>query len=476
MHPTCAQFRRLISRRAILIRDTPRQLPRRNGVRAAVLAALCVSAIASCGGGRASPPVAEPMSFTLPEKENGQYSTAKLPPVTSQDVRRMPIYHDGRGYLFVGLDQRFHTRLGTRTDAERGNTGIEFGTTPTVVTDKKLRRYLSYKEYRVFEMAPSLYFENSSGTIADRERVLTAVQILNASLPKEHKIRILSNFPKEQHGTISVEFIPTSEEVPLGQTVVTRETYKTIAYAEVRISDTYANLSEERALHTILHELIHALGLTFHPFPTHPSILVSTHEEAHRHKQEQPLSILFPIDRAMLNAMYRGEPPYAFGPWEEESLHIHGMGTHAGFGVALRNGHAEPYSYGYQPTRNFVDSPGMQSVSNVSWEGTLIGLTPDSAAVVGDAAIHVNVSTLAGTANFVSLESWTPYLTPGEKGTGTKFLDGGLNYHITVDGNTFRETGGDKGILTGIFTGQNHEGAAGTLERDDLTAAFGATR
>ena len=42
--------------------------------------------------------------------------------------------------------------------------------------------------------------------------------------------------------------------------------------------------------------------------------------------------------------------------------------------------------------------------------------------------------------------------------------------------NAFRETGGDDGLLTGIFTGANHEGAAGTLERDDLTAAFGAAR
>ena len=41
---------------------------------------------------------------------------------------------------------------------------------------------------------------------------------------------------------------------------------------------------------------------------------------------------------------------------------------------------------------------------------------------------------------------------------------------------SFAETGGDDGSLTGIFVGRSHEGATGTLERDDLTAAFGAER
>ena len=30
--------------------------------------------------------------------------------------------------------------------------------------------------------------------------------------------------------------------------------------------------------------------------------------------------------------------------------------------------------------------------------------------------------------------------------------------------------------MTGIFTGSRHEGMAGTLDRDDLTAAFGESR
>ena len=48
---------------------------------------------------------------------------------------------------------------------------------------------------------------------------------------------------------------------------------------------------------------------------------------------------------------------------------------------------------------------------------------------------------------------------------------GELGYEIAVEGSMFREVAGDDGMLVGIFTGTNHEGAAGTLERDDLTSA-----
>ena len=96
--------------------------------------------------------------------------------------------------------------------------------------------------------------------------------------------------------------------------------------------------------------------------------------------------------------------------------------------------------------------------------------------VAGDAEIGVNLGTLAGTADFTSLETWTAGATPGAAGTGTTWLDGDLSYIIAVTGNTFKETGGDDGTLTGIFTGRSQEGAVGTLEPADLTAAVGASR
>lgn len=86
-------------------------------------------------------------------------------------------------------------------------------------------------------------------------------------------------------------------------------------------------------------------------------------------------------------------------------------------------------------------------------------------------AIAVRLATLAGRADFTEIVVYRSLA-----GGWAQWLDGDLGYTIAVRGNTFRETGGDAGRLTGIFTGPNHEGAAGTLERSDLTAAFGAAR
>ena len=83
---------------------------------------------------------------------------------------------------------------------------------------------------------------------------------------------------------------------------------------------------------------------------------------------------------------------------------------------------------------------------------------------------------LTGEADFTELETWTAGAMPSEAGAGTTWGDGDLLYSIIVTGNTFRQIGGDEGRLTGIFVGAEHQGAAGTLARSDLTAAFGAER
>jgi hypothetical protein len=184
------------------------------------------------------------------------------------------------------------------------------------------------------------------------------------------------------------------------------------------------------------------------------------------------------VDREALRALYGrldvGDDPTTFGPWEARTWRIDGNGPHANFGVALRNGYAEPWAYGLRPTTTLARNRGLSG--SATWNGTLLGFTPSAEAVAGDAAIGVNLGTMTGTADFTALESWAARAVPGAAGTGAQWGDGDLIYTIAVTGNTFRQTGGDTGTLTGIFTGRAHEGAAGTLERSDLTAAFGATR
>ena len=228
----------------------------------------------------------------------------------------------------------------------------------------------------------------------------------------------------------------------------------------------------------LAHELLHALGITgeSHVSDSFDSIMKAS--DIYNPETDQPLSLLYAVDREALRALYGafedGDMLADFGPWANTALHIHGNSPHAGFGVALRNSYAEPWAYGYLPDSDLAANGNLSG--NATWTGTLLGLTPDAAAVAGDASVAVNLASMTGRTAFTGLETWGVNAAPGEKSTGSPWLDGDLEYAIAVRGNTFRETGGDDGRLTGVFTGASHEGAAGTLERLDLTAAFGASR
>ena len=191
-----------------------------------------------------------------------------------------------------------------------------------------------------------------------------------------------------------------------------------------------------------------------------------------------PLSILSALDREALRVRYErleyGEPLTDFGPWESTSWHVSGNGQHASFGVAWRNGYGEPWAHGYLPDSDLADNSDLQGTT--IWSGVLLGFTPDAATVAGNAVVGVNLADLTGRADFTGLESWPDSTAPSDPGTGATWGDGDLAYSILVTGNTFKQTGGDDGFLTGIFTGAAHEGMGGTLERDDLTAAFGGNR
>ena len=137
------------------------------------------------------------------------------------------------------------------------------------------------------------------------------------------------------------------------------------------------------------------------------------------------------------------------------------------FGVMMRHGYAVPWAEGLTPDTTLHDNRAL--TGSVSWTGFLIGLTPDAERVTGNSRITVDIETLKGGAVFSDLEAWTD-------GTDVPRSVDDLQYAIQVNGSTLQATGGDAGRLIGSFTGRRHEGAAGTIERIDLVAAFGATR
>ncbi|MDE0331637.1 MAG: hypothetical protein OXL41_07180 [Nitrospinae bacterium] len=197
--------------------------------------------------------------------------------------------------------------------------------------------------------------------------------------------------------------------------------------------------------------------------------------------------ILFPIDRAALLAAYDRLQPGAqpedltaenLGSWSDTSFHLRGdvdfTGGGASFGVASANGFAQPWATGPAPWTNLADNQALSG--SATWNGALLGVDSSSETVSGDAALTVNLTSLTGQLDFTGLEKWGAGEAPGAAGSGTTWGDGDLGYTIEVRDNTFVQTGGDEGYVTGAFFGAAHEAMGGVLERADLAAGFGGTR
>ena len=356
-----------------------------------------------------------------------------------------------------------------------------------------------------FETAPPTV-RVAEGTAAELvDETVRVVQLINAALPPAWQLQ----FSREPgpvgmlgvpDGEIFVEFAaqedwphtdtpPTSEEIHIG---LAQPYYRIVpdgdAKAPFKIEiiggqvwvDPTRTHGQER-LGVIAHELLHLLGRN-HADPARfpATIMVAGGGDGPSEH------VLHPLDREALLAVYdRLEPGTApdgiaetLGPWSDTSLHIRGtLGMADGeiaFGAALRNGLSQPWAFGPAPHANLEANPMLSE--SVSWSGRLLGLTPQAEVVAGAADLTVELATLAGRVDFTHLESWEAHVAPGAIGTGTIWGDGDLSYGIDVRGNSFVQTGGDAGTLTGVFFGASHEGMGGVLERDDLNAGFGGDR
>ncbi len=181
----------------------------------------------------------------------------------------------------------------------------------------------------------------------------------------------------------------------------------------------------------------------------------------------------------------------SLGPWGDTSFHMRGdldIGSEElAFGVAFRNGLAQPWAFGPKPASVLYDNPSLSG--SVTWNGVMIGITPAGRGVLGDARLSIDMEDFLGHLELTAMQF---------EGDGT-WGDGDLRYAIRVDdrSNTFRRadpefekeelpgteyehgyvwTGEDLGTVTGAFVGTDHEGMGGVLERHDLSAAFGRRR
>ena len=203
-----------------------------------------------------------------------------------------------------------------------------------------------------------------------------------------------------------------------------------------------------------------------------------------------------------------GSPsPADFGPWGN----AHGLGK-ISFGVH----EGTPWFSGKPPDRSLYSASWRNSMldwRDIRWTGKMIGTTPAGSQVTGSATL--SDFDFGGRRHRGS--GWDPgkgYLTFSDlEAAGAMWGDGDLEYEVAIGrtfgggpaphNNSFTHpfkayrcspnchngsismgagvrpegyTTTDAGVVRGMLLGSNHEWMAGTLQRDDLTAAFGGAR
>ena len=381
--------------------------------------------------------------------------------------------------------------------ASHGDTTVSHGRVTDGVGASALVDYLQHDAAqrsvsRLFRWvaAPVLRYVEGA-TAAQVDELVRAVQLINANLPRDFQLTVDStpvSATADAAGTgpdtlaagqILAEFAGQADwEIP----VPVRPEWAGAAYwwavggqaittARVWIDDTRPH----ETLTTIVHELGHALGRA-HPDPARFPDTVMLAGVANAVEGY----VLHPLDREALLAVHgtleagdtAADIAAGLGPWEDESMHVRGDLNGLAFGASLRNGLVRPWAAGPRPGIDLEDNAGLSG--SVSWEGRLLGLTPGGDSVAGAADMTIDLGTLRGDLEFTDLQSWAG--APGTVGTGATWGDGGLEYTVGVLGNLFARTGGDEGLISGAFFGGGHEGMAGMLERDDLSAGFAGTR
>ena len=159
----------------------------------------------------------------------------------------------------------------------------------------------------------------------------------------------------------------------------------------------------------------------------------------------------------------------SLGYWEDSAYRLFGLvettGGRVGFGVDYRrpSGWVRPWFAGIS---NFAWLGGF---GTAVWNGAVLGVTPALDPVVGKTRLSVDMDTQTGNLEFDNMKT--------DNGSGAVVWGNGeLSYTIGVHVDGLYKTGGADGDLRGVFLGPNHEGVGGTLRRDDLVAAFGASR
>ena len=324
--------------------------------------------------------------------------------------------------------------------------------------------------FMTFDTPPTVrLIQGTSAALSDY--AVRAVQLINAALPRESRLLFssdpaptLRDLEAVPDGEIFVDFSPwdTSSGGSSGVTyslwqgsrrtkayifIDPAKTIDRIEHAKDRIEESAERSQgqlrdiqayyEAYTLSTVVHELIHAIGMNGHADPIRFAESVMSYTD-----DLLPGHALFPVDREVLLASHSVLEPGAsaeqivedLGEWDDASIHLRGdfdtVGGEVAFGVASRNGLAQPWVFGAAPWTDLAHNPVLSET--VTWSGRLLGFTPAIEAVGGVADLAVELETLGGQLDFSNLEHWGANAPPGPVGSGTTWGDGDLRYRVIV--------------------------------------------
>lgn len=211
------------------------------------------------------------------------------------------------------------------------------------------------------------------------------------------------------------------------------------------------------AVGTMVHEFVHALGLVGHPHPIHTSVL------SYRYHRKGELDNLPLVDVSVLYDMYN------LAHWSTELKGI--VDTADGVQFGMRSFNYGTISIPWVDA-GYMPPPEPAALSGrASYRGDLVGMTA-LGAVYGDADLSVNFGNGSGQARFHQIK---------RNSDNTMWNRRGWNYKLDLYAHYFdsrtdpRDQDGIPDVV-GAFYGWDAEVAAGTLQRPEITAAFGAEK
>ena len=335
---------------------------------------------------------------------------------------------------------------------------------------------------------------------ADRyvDDIVRTIQFINTALPYGKRITIsIERAPDTPEDSDSLNLIPDGQ-IWIG--IAPQDTWPIADHVEVEVAGlqgggntasfiwinstsrgvTRGKIALQR---TLAHEIFHAIGMRAHFEEGYFTRSVMADNRAFW--SHYPVYILSEMDREALYALYKRYSensyygyveydPNKLGPWTDVSFYLRGDLGDVSFGASSRNGLIQPWAFGPSPETQLADNRAL--TGSVSWSGRLLGFTAHSESLAGKADLSLNIGTLRGNIDFTNLEHWGVHAVPGAVGSGTRWNDGDLRYGVVVRGNSFVQSGGDAGEVTGMFFGPNHEGMGGVVERADMSAGFAGKR